>query len=96
MRHSGPIYLDYNATAPVQPGVAEAMVAALTAGGNPSSVHRTGRDARRLVEAARSSLSEHSGVRPQDIVFTSGGTEANRLALTGTGRARLLAGRVLA
>ncbi len=94
MRDSSPIYLDYNATAPVQAGVAEAMVAALMAGGNPSSVHRAGRDARRVVEEARDALSEHSGARSQDIIFTSGGTEANRLALTGSGRSHVLASAV--
>lgn len=94
MHKSGPIYLDYNATAPVQAGVVEAMTAALTTGGNPSSVHRAGRDARRLVEAARALIGEYSGARPQDIVFTSGGTEANRIALTGTARSHLLASAV--
>ncbi|MCB1954012.1 MAG: aminotransferase class V-fold PLP-dependent enzyme, partial [Rhodocyclaceae bacterium] len=58
------------------------------------SVHRAGREARRIVEAARAELAAALGARPQDVVFTSGGTEANRLALTGTGRNRLLASAV--
>ena len=94
MPDNTPIYLDYNATAPVRPGVAEAMTKALMLGGNPSSVHRRGRDARRIVEGARAAAAAALGVRPQDVIFTSGGTEANRLALTGTGHARLLASAV--
>ena len=94
MSHSSPIYLDYNATAPVKPGVADAVTAALTLGGNPSSVHRAGRDARRIVEAVRAELATALGARPQDVIFTSGGTEANRLALTGAGCNRLLASAV--
>lgn len=87
-------YLDYNATAPAKPGVAEAMAAAVTQGGNASSMHGRGRAARRLVETARARLAAATGARAADVVFTSGGTEANRLALTGTGRPRLLASAV--
>ena len=94
MPSSTPIYLDYNATALIKEGVARAMIAALEIGGNPSSVHRLGRDARREVEHARALLSKHTGARPQDIIFTSGGTEANRLALTHCNRPRLLASAV--
>ena len=94
MPSSTPIYLDYNATAPIKEGVARAMIAALEIGGNPSSVHRQGRDARRVVEQARTLLSKHTGARPQDIIFTSGGTEANRLALTLCNRPRVLASAV--
>lgn len=90
MRDLNPIYLDYNATAPLKPGVSAAMVAALETAGNPSSVHRAGRAARRIAESARALLAQNLGARPQDVIFTSGGTEANRLALTGTGRTRLL------
>ncbi|HZU89628.1 MAG TPA: cysteine desulfurase family protein, partial [Stellaceae bacterium] len=58
--------------------------------GNPSSVHRFGRDARRVLEAARAQVAALVDAPPSDIIFTSGGTEANNLALAGCGRARLL------
>ena len=58
------------------------MAAAWDIGGNPSSVHAEGRQARRLVEDARAAVAAAVGARPQDVVFTSGGTEANALALT--------------
>lgn len=83
-------YLDYNATAPARPGVAEAMADAVRQGGNASSVHSRGRAARRLIAGARAKLAAAVGARAGDVVFTSGGTEANRLALAGTGRSRLL------
>jgi cysteine desulfurase len=75
------IYLDYNATAPLRPEVREAMVAAFDAYGNPSSVHAEGREARALVEAARAKVAALAGARPEEVIFTSGGTEANALAL---------------
>lgn len=87
-------YLDYNATAPAKPGVADAMTAAVTLGGNASSVHERGRSARRVIETARTKLAAMTGARAADIVFTSGGTEANRLALNGTGRKHLLASAI--
>ncbi|MCB9931061.1 MAG: cysteine desulfurase [Alphaproteobacteria bacterium] len=87
-------YLDHNATAPAKPGVAEAMADAVRLGGNASSVHQRGRAARRRIEAVRAQLAAALGARAADIVFTSGGTEANRLALTGAGRGRLLASAV--
>ena len=74
-------YLDYNATAPLRPEVQAAMVAAFARYGNPSSVHAEGRDARALVEAAREKVASLVGARPEDVIFTSGGTEANALAL---------------
>jgi len=74
-------YLDHDATAPPRPGVAEAMVAALSTVGNPSSVHGAGRAARALLEGARERLAGHFAVSPHRVVFTSGGTEANALAL---------------
>ncbi|GAA6157231.1 cysteine desulfurase family protein [Pyruvatibacter sp. HU-CL02332] len=80
-------YLDHNATAPLRPEAREAMVAAMDAlagGGNPSSVHRAGRVARRLVEDARASVASLVSAVPDEIVFTSGGTEANSLAIMGT------------
>lgn len=81
-----PVYLDYNATAPVRPQVAEAMTAALASPGNPSSTHRFGRLARRLVEEAREGVAALVGGDAANVVFTSGGTEANALALGGVRR----------
>ena len=77
------IYADYNATAPLRPEAREAMIAALEVGANPSSVHGPGRAARKVVETARTQVGVAIGGRAQDIVFTSGGTEANALALHG-------------
>src|SRR4029078_8646348 len=76
------VYLDWNATAPLRPEAKQAMAAAWEMAGNPSSVHAEGRQARRLVEDARAAVAAAVGARPQDVVFTSGGTEANALALT--------------
>ena len=85
-----PVYLDYNATAPVRPAVATAMADALTAVGNPSSVHGFGRAARARLETAREQVAALVGARPAQVVFTSGGTESNNLALTGVRRERVL------
>jgi len=76
-------YLDHNATSPIRPVVLDAMVEALRAGGNPSSVHKAGRAARARVEAARRQVATLVGALPSEIVFTSGGTEANNLVLKG-------------
>lgn len=76
------VYLDWNATTPLRPEARQAMAAAWEMAGNPSSVHAEGRQARRLVEDARASVAAAVGARPQDVVFASGGTEANALALT--------------
>jgi cysteine desulfurase len=84
------VYMDYNATVPVRPAAAEAVVAALAIGGNPSSVHGPGRAARRVVEDAREQVAAALGAVPAAIVFTSGATEANALALVGSGRRRIL------
>lgn len=76
------VYLDWNATTPPLPDVIAAMSAAATdAWGNPSSVHAHGRAARARVEDAREAVAALGGVDPRDVVFTSGGTEANNLAL---------------
>ncbi len=75
-------YLDWNATAPLRPQARAAMVAALDAIGNPSSVHAEGREARGLVEAARESVALLVGAEPRHVVFTASGTEANVLALS--------------
>ncbi|MBA2402188.1 MAG: cysteine desulfurase [Bradyrhizobium sp.] len=76
------VYLDWNATTPLRPEAKAAMAAAWDLAGNPSSVHTEGRQARRLLEDARSAVAAAVGARPQDVVFASGGTEANALALT--------------
>jgi cysteine desulfurase len=76
------VYLDWNATTPLRPEAREVMVAAWDLPGNPSSVHAEGRQARRLVEDARASIAGAVGAVPRNVVFTSGGTEANALALT--------------
>jgi cysteine desulfurase len=76
------VYLDWNATTPLRPEAREAMAAAWDLSGNPSSVHAEGRMARRLVEDARAAVAGALSALPRDVVFTSGGTEANALALT--------------
>lgn len=77
------IYLDFNATAPLIPAAREAMTAALADVGNPSSIHREGRAARHLVEHARNRVAALLGRPREQIVFTSGGTEANALGVLG-------------
>jgi cysteine desulfurase len=83
-------YLDHNATTPLRPEAAAAMAEALAMTGNPSSVHRFGRHARGKIEAAREAVAALAGARPEGVIFTSGGTEANNLALAGSGRTRIL------
>jgi cysteine desulfurase len=75
------VYLDWNATTPLRREAREAMASAWDLPGNPSSVHAEGRQARRLVEDARTSVSRAVGALSRNVVFTSGGTEANALAL---------------
>ena len=87
-------YLDWNATAPLRPEAAAAIGAALALGGNPSSVHHRGRAARRLVEESRAAVAAVAGAPTEAVVFTSGGTEANHLALLGAGRSRILVSAV--
>ena len=77
------IYLDYNATAPMKPAVRAAVIEAMERGGNPSSVHRFGRTARKYVEQARAQIAALVGVKSAQVIFTSGGSEANNLALRG-------------
>lgn len=74
-------YLDYNAASPLRTEVREAVMEALSLPGNPSSVHAEGRLARSAVEGARAKVAAFVGARPENVVFTSGGTEANALAL---------------
>ncbi len=87
-------YLDWNATAPLRPEAAAAVTAALGRSGNPSSVHRWGRAARAEVERARASVAALVGAVGSGVVFVSGGTEANHLALSGAGRGRVLVSAV--
>lgn len=88
------IYLDHNATTPVHPRVFEAMVPYLTEGwGNPSSPYRFGREAKRAVEKARARIAECLECKPNEIVFTSSGTEADNLALRGAALALAQKGR---
>jgi cysteine desulfurase len=75
-------YLDWNATAPLRPEARAAAAAAADLNGNPSSVHAEGRQARRLVEDARAAIAGAVGALPRNVIFVSGGTEANALALT--------------
>jgi cysteine desulfurase len=82
------LYLDANATEPLRPAARDAALAAMAVAGNPSSIHQAGRAARRLLEDARESLGLHLHARPQDIVFTSGATEANALAIHALGQGR--------
>ena len=75
------VYLDWNATTPLRPEAKAAMGKAWELSGNPSSVHAEGRQARRLVEEARIAVATAVGAAPRNVTFTSGGTEANVLAL---------------
>lgn len=76
-------YLDHNATTPVLPDVVAAMVDALQTAGNPSSVHRFGRAARRLIETAREQVAAAVNASAAEVIFTGSGTEANNMALRG-------------
>ncbi len=84
---STPVYLDYNATTPVAPEVVEAVVRAMVAGyGNPSSAYQLGREARAMVEDARTAVAELIGASTDEVCFTGCATEANNLALLGVAR----------
>jgi cysteine desulfurase len=76
------LYFDWNATAPLRPQAKAVLRESLAAFGNPSSVHAEGRSARRQIERAREQVAALVGAQPGNVVFTSGGTEANILALT--------------
>ena len=82
------IYLDANATEPLRPEAHAAMLAAMNATGNPSSVHAAGRAARRILEDAREALAARFGALAPNLVFTSGGTEADALAIHALGAGR--------
>ena len=81
-------YLDHAATTPLRPVAAEAMVGAHAVVGNPSSTHAAGRRARARLEEAREALAESLDADPTEVVWTSGGTEADNLAVVGAWRAR--------
>jgi cysteine desulfurase len=87
-------YLDWNATTPLRPEAAAAISAVLVRCGNPSSVHRWGRAARQAVEQARLAVGALLDAPREGVVFVSGGTEANQLALLGSGRDRILVSAV--
>src|SRR5215510_7990249 len=81
------IYFDYNATTPLDPQVLEAMLPYFgEVYGNPSSVHHVGREARALLDEARDRASKVFGCKPSEVIFTSGGTEADNMAIFGTAR----------
>lgn len=84
------IYLDYNSTAPVKPAVIETITKILKHEGNPSSVHSFGRDVKESMEEARDLIATMVSGRSEGVIFTSGGTESNNLALTAARRRRLL------
>src|SRR5689334_4911319 len=96
------IYFDHNATTPVDPAVAEAMASALVEDfGNPSSVHHFGQKAKARLDDARSEVATLLNGDPSEVVFTSGGTEADNFALRGaaealepTGRRHLIASAI--
>lgn len=77
------VYLDHAATTPMLPAAVEALTSHLTGVGNPSSLHASGRQARRVVEESRETIARALNCRPGEVVFTSGGTEADNLALKG-------------
>jgi cysteine desulfurase len=83
-------YLDANASEPIRPEARAAMLAALDLGGNPSSIHRTGQAARGLLEDARDAVARVVGATAAGVVFTSGGTEADALAIHALGAGRRL------
>jgi len=83
------VYLDHAATTPMLPAAIEAMTAHLARTGNASSLHGSGRAARRTVEESRETIAAALGAQPSEVVFTSGGTEADNLALKGLWWARL-------
>src|SRR5687768_14676796 len=77
------VYLDHAATTPMRPEAVEAYVNAARATGNASSLHGPGRQARRVVEESRECIAAALGARPSEVIFTSGGTESDNLAVKG-------------
>ncbi|WP_144208314.1 cysteine desulfurase family protein [Mycobacterium tilburgii] len=82
------VYLDHAATTPMHPAVVEAMTAAFGTVGNASSLHTSGRAARRRIEESRELIADRLGARPSEVIFTTGGTESDNLAVKGIYRAR--------
>src|SRR5271165_3379483 len=93
--HPTPIYLDYNATTPMDPEVLEAMRPFFLTGGNAESRHSFGRAARRGWEYAKETVARVLGAEPTEVIFTSGGTEANNLAIFGLAGAETSPGHVV-
>jgi cysteine desulfurase len=90
------IYFDYNATTPLDPAVRAAMMPLLEdIWGNPSSVHHLGRRARAFLDDGRDQAAELLGTKPSELIFTSGGTESNNLAIFGAARALQAKGKHL-
>src|SRR6202022_5168622 len=83
MSPARPVYLDHAATTPMHPDAIEAMTAALATVGNASSLHTSGRVARRTIEESRETLAQNLGARPSEVIFTAGGTESDNLAVKG-------------
>jgi cysteine desulfurase len=82
------VYLDHAATTPMHPAAIEAMTAVLGTVGNASSLHTSGRTARRRIEESRELIADKLGARPSEVIFTAGGTESDNLAVKGIYRAR--------
>ncbi|HEX4636022.1 MAG TPA: cysteine desulfurase family protein [Rhizomicrobium sp.] len=87
-------YLDHNATSPLRPESLTAMTHALAVGGNPSSIHAKGRTARAVMEEAREKIARLAGAKPDQLIFTSGATESNNLALFGAVEGSLAEGEI--
>lgn len=84
------LYLDANATEPLRPAAREAALAAMAAAGNPSSIHAAGRAARHILESAREMVARACAARPADVIFTSGATEANAMAVHALGKDKVI------
>ena len=93
--HPQPIYLDHNATAPLDPDVLEAMRPHFLTAGNTESRHAFGRAARRAWEDAKETVARILDADPAEVIFTSGGTEANNLAVFGLAGAEMSPGHVV-
>lgn len=89
-----PVYLDYNATAPLRPEALEVMASALARPGNASSVHGFGRAARKIIEDARGHVAALAGVKAPQVIFNAGGTESNNTILSGFKDKRVLVGAI--
>ena len=77
------VYLDHAATTPMHPAAVDAMTAVLGTAGNASSLHTSGRAARRRIEESRELIADKLGARPSEVIFTAGGTESDNLAVKG-------------